>query len=160
MKQILYDDFSYILKRETLRNFYKSNPKEAGIIDNVITSINKNLNIKPIYLERLLVDGFIAFEKHFYYDECLSVGEIDPVRLTPHYDSTKREYWIFDSDKDFTKRIFYDNQLIYIVYKDDDNGLNSLSLAEFLYKGKELISPIIERKIINKFKNIDKKLLQ
>jgi hypothetical protein len=154
-----YDDLSYFSKREILRNFYKTDLKAKEIIYNIISSINNKTNIKSEYLEKLLVDGYIAFERIYDADDntkCIGVKELEPLSILPSYNyPAKKKIWIINFLDDVTKRVVEHDQIIYLSYKDED-GLKSLSLTEFYYKKYELISSIfykiIERKIIHKFK--------
>ena len=125
-KEISYQDKTYLDKRRILRQLSTKDEIKCyldimsdKILEKILSSEECELFSELelyYYIKALLIDGYLAFEKIFENDEIIDLKMIDPVTLSP-VDGEKWAQYINDPMK---KRILFENQIIYMIYSEDE----------------------------------------
>jgi hypothetical protein len=174
-KNIEYRDRSYLDKRRILRQLSLKDEIAAFLdilTDDIyaeistmgnINFINNIIDINSVefwdIIKDLLIDGYLAFEIIFNDNKKpIRLDRLDPISLIIKIEDGKK-IWIQNPENENTKRILFDNQVIYLIYSKS-NSYNSYveEIKESYERFKLIESAIIFKNttgIVNDFMNIE-----
>jgi len=130
--KVQYIDKSYIEKRKILRKFHFQSKVSNEIINEILYKVIKKVRYHYLldsndFLQNLLIDGYICYEKKYINGILISLIPIDVVNLTIDYVDNETVY-ILNKNKD-NQQIFTSDQIIYIM-----SPTNSyISIVEMIY---------------------------
>jgi len=166
-KEISYQDKTYLDKRRILRQLSTKDEIKCyldimcdKILEKILSSENCELFSELelyYYIKALLTDGYLAFEKIFENDEIVGLNMLDPTTLSP-VDGEKWAQYINDPMK---KRILFENQIIYMIYSDDEITSYVEELTDSYNQMKRLENELMISRCNlpgDPLKNIDKKV--
>jgi hypothetical protein len=132
INKVQYLDKSYTEKRKILRKFHFQSKESNDIINKILYKIIKKVKYHYLldsndFLQNLLIDGYICYEKKYINGILISLIPIDVVNLTIDYVDNETVY-ILNKDKN-NQQIFTNDQIIYIM-----SPTNSyISIAEMVF---------------------------
>jgi len=117
-KDTSYIDRPYEQKRKTLRKYYTVNPIAFELCNMVKYKVllkiddNKFINSKE-FIDTLLVDGYIMYEKVYDDDNLVSVNRVDPLSFTMGMEDGK-VIWHQNKGKD-NYRVLIEDNVLYVM---------------------------------------------
>jgi len=143
MTTIPYKELSYNIKRDTLRKEFYENENFKTLIKLAGEFVAKNLYtiLEPLskkvdiqnFIDTILVDGYIAFERIRNEDEVVAYKILDPITLVPEINRNGRKQWVQFPTDEKMKRILFPDQIIYISCQELFAS-EFVSFADLLYQ--------------------------